>query len=87
MASYRRLETVLDVARAGYWLRIRCTCGHQVRLDPMKLFKRLTKHGASTRLSTLKRSLYCKMCDGREFTVDHVSGPAEWHYQGRKWTP
>jgi hypothetical protein len=86
MNSYRRLETLLDVARAGYWLQLKCPCGHERRLDPMKLFDRLSRRGASTNLSSLQRSLYCKMCERREFTVDHVSGPDEWHYRGRRWS-
>lgn len=76
--GYRRLRTLTDIAKAGYWLRIACSCGHERRLDPMKIVHRLVQRGANTRLDHLHETLKCGRCGGKDFTATHCQGPARW---------
>src|SRR5687767_3200652 len=32
--GYRRLNTLLDIAKAGYWVRIKRRCGHEAQIQP-----------------------------------------------------
>jgi hypothetical protein len=76
--GFRRFSTLLDIAKQGYWLKLSCPCGHEVRLDPMKVLERLLRHGADTRLSRLSDVLKCGKCGGKEFTAEHCEGPEVW---------
>lgn len=76
--GYRRFSTLLDVAKAGYWIRLSCSCGHMVKLDPMKVLKRLLRRGADARLSRLPEVMKCGRCGGKAFTAEHCEGPEVW---------
>jgi hypothetical protein len=76
--SYRRLDTLLDIAKQGYWLKLTCRCGRQVRVDPMKVLERLLRRGADVRLSHLRDALKCGRCGGKTFTAAHCRGPGVW---------
>lgn len=76
--GYRRLETLLDVARKGYWIELQCPCGHKVKHNPMVVLKHLSRRGASIRLNQLHQSMKCGKCGGREFKAEHCQGPEIW---------
>jgi hypothetical protein len=76
--GYRRLDTLLDIAKQGYWLKLSCPCGHSVKLDPMKVLERLVRRGADVRLARLSESLKCGRCGGKQFSASHCGGPAIW---------
>ncbi len=76
--GYRRLSTLTDVAKAGYWVRLTCRCGHENQQNPMVIYELLAKRGASTRLDRLRETLKCGSCGGKDFTAEHCQGPAIW---------
>ena len=76
--SYHRLETLTSVANAGYWVLLKCPCGHENRQNPMVVVELLAKRGASTRLNRLNETLKCGKCGGKDFTAEHCEGPAIW---------
>lgn len=76
--GYRRLTTILDIAKAGYWLKIACPCGHERRLEPMRVIERLSRRGADVRLSHLQQSLKCGKCGGKDFVASHCTAPEAW---------
>lgn len=76
--GFRRLETLLDISRQGYWLKLECPCGHTARHDPMIMLERLLRRGGDPRLSHLHKSMRCGKCGGREFRVVHCNGPESW---------
>ena len=78
MMGYRRLETLLDVAHQGFYVKLTCGCGHVRRLDPHKLIARLTRRGASTRLDRLNQTIKCGRCGGKSFQATHCDGPLKW---------
>ena len=71
--------TLLDIAKQDHWLRLSCPCGHQVKVDPMKVLERLLRRGADTRLSHLHNAMKCGKCGGKDFSASHCearpSGP------------
>ena len=82
--GFRHLATLLDIAKAGYFLRLTCSCGHSVRLDPMKVLERLARRGADTRLNRLSDTLKCGQCGGKGFRATHCEGPEIWSDAGPK---
>ena len=76
--SYRRLETLLDIAKAGYWVHFRCVCGHEVKHNPMVVLERLARQGGDARLNRLHQNLKCGKCGGKNFTAEHCQGPEIW---------
>jgi hypothetical protein len=76
--SYRRLETLLDVARKGYWVRLKCPCGHEAKHNPMVLFELVTRRGGSTSLAKLHETVKCGTCGGKDFRAEHCHGPEIW---------
>jgi DNA-directed RNA polymerase subunit RPC12/RpoP len=76
--SYHRLQTLTDLARYGYWVKLTCACGHEARRDPMELVQRLSRSGASVRLDSLHRRLRCQKCGGRSFVAEHCHAPEAW---------
>lgn len=76
--SYRRLLTLTDVAKAGYWVRLKCACGHENQQNPMVVYELLARRGANTRLDRLHETLKCGRCGGKDFTAEHCEGPAIW---------
>lgn len=80
----RHLATLLHIARAGYFLRLTCPCGHSVRLDPMKVLECLARRGADTRLNRLGDALKCGRCGGKDFRATHCEGPEIWSHGQRQ---
>lgn len=76
--GYRRITTLTDVARYGYWVKVACQCGHTARLDPMKLLNRAIESRRSTRLTDLHQMLRCGACGGKEFAAEHCLAPEAW---------
>lgn len=58
MGSYK-VETIGDLMRNGYWLRIRCRCGNDMKLDRANLWKR---SGLGTRVEALAPRFKCRLC-------------------------
>lgn len=76
--GYRRLDTLMDLAKTGYWLRLRCPCGHEVRVDPLKLLDKMrNRRRIVVQLHMLPEVMRCR-CGRKEFTAEHCQGPAEW---------
>lgn len=73
--GFRRFNTLSDIAKQGYWLRLSCPCGHERRVDPDRLLERLMRRGADTRLSHLVNNLKCGRCGGKTFEAAHCEGP------------
>jgi hypothetical protein len=76
--GYRRLDTLTAVANAGYWVRLKCQCGHENQQNPMVVYQLLAHRGASTKLDRLQEVLKCGKCGGKDFTAEHCQGPAIW---------
>jgi hypothetical protein len=76
--GFRRIETLMDVAKAGYWVELRCPCGHVARHNPMIVMEKLAGRGADVRLRNLGKSLKCGKCGGKAFTATHCQGPEIW---------
>jgi len=76
--GFRRLDTLTAIANAGYWVLLRCPCGHEARHNPMVVVELLARRGASTRLDRLAESMKCGKCKGRDFTAEHCQGPEIW---------
>lgn len=73
--GFRRFNTLSDIAKMGYWLRLTCKCGHTRRADTDKLLERLMRRGADTRLSHLVDNLKCGECGRKDFEATHCEGP------------
>ena len=73
--GFRRFNTLLDIAKQGYWVRLTCRCGHEIKTDPMKLLERLMRRGADTRLTHLPSVMKCGRCGGKTFEATHCEGP------------
>lgn len=76
--GYRRFETLIDVARHGYWVRLTCACGHEAKHNPMIVFELVTRRGGSTRLDRLHKVMKCGRCGAKDFRVEHCQGPEIW---------
>lgn len=76
--GFRRITTLTDAAKAGYWVQLRCQCGHENRQNPMVVLQLLARRGASTRLDRLREVLKCGKCGAKDFTAEHCEGPAIW---------
>ena len=76
--SYRRLETLIDVAKAGYWIELRCRCGHSAKYNPMVVLEKLAQRGGDLRLRNIRKKMKCGKCGGKEVTATHCNGPAIW---------
>jgi len=76
--GFRRLSTLTDIVRYGYWVKVVCPCGHVARMDPMMLLKRAVQHGRSSRVSELHHVLRRGVCGGKDFTAERCLAPAAW---------
>jgi hypothetical protein len=76
--GYRRFETLLDIARKGYWVRLACPCGHETKFNALVLAEKLVARDSSTRLNRLGESLKCGKCGGKAFRAEHCRGPEIW---------
>ena len=76
--GYRRLVTLLDIAKQGYWVRLVCTCGHEAKHNPMPVIDLLMRRGASTSLKRLHDTMKCGKCGSKAFTAEHCQGPKGW---------
>ncbi len=61
-----KVETVGQVMRNGYWLRVRCLCGNDVLIDPATLWRRV---GLGARVERIARRLICRLCGKRNASV------------------
>lgn len=60
-----KLETLSDLSRRGYWLRIICqACEHTREIDPAILGLEVHKRGKSQKLDDLEYALRCSVCGG-----------------------
>lgn len=73
--GFRRLTTLSDLGKQGYWCQLTCKCGHERRCDPDKLMMRLARRGADIRLARLGDTLKCGKCGRKDFTATHCNGP------------
>ena len=71
-------ESLSDLIRNGYWLRLVCDCGHNARLDPVPLRTRLHQAGRSSHLSRLDESMKCVNCGKRTFHATACFGDEVW---------
>lgn len=66
MARYR-LNTLSDLARRGYALRIQCLqCDHRVEVDPTILRIEVHRLRRSQKLEDLEHELRCSCCGARQ---------------------
>lgn len=74
--SFRRLVTLFDYTKAGYWAQIKClACGHRRQIDPMKLLDRAMKRELPTQPERLAPHMPCKNCGANECRTTHCQGP------------
>ena len=73
--GYRRLDTLLDIAKAGYWVKLTCACGHEAKHNPLVVMEKLARRGGDVRLNRLHSSLKCGNCGGKNFRAEHCQGP------------
>lgn len=77
--GYRRIITLLDCAKAGYWVRLKCPCGREVHENPLILIERMReKRRSEVRLDRLGAVLKCVRCGRKDFTAEHCQAPAMW---------
>ena len=76
--GFRRLITLSDVARQGYWVRLQCECGHETKHNPLVLFELVSRRGGSTHLAKLHETMKCGRCGGKDFHAEHCQGPEIW---------
>ncbi|NML95461.1 hypothetical protein [Novosphingobium olei] len=68
--SFKRLETVDDLARYGFSLRVVCEgCDHVAVLDARELADRLHAKRASRRIGNLADRMRCSMCGSKQVTA------------------
>ena len=77
------LVTLMDIAKTGYWVLLKCPCGHEVRHNPMVVVEKLAHRGADLRLSHLHQILKCGSCGGKVFTASHCEGREIWSDSGK----
>jgi hypothetical protein len=65
MVSYK-VETIGQLMRNGYWLRVRCRCGNDVKVDPATLWRRV---GLGTRVELVAPLLRCRLCGKKTATI------------------
>ena len=58
MVSYK-VETINQLIRNGYWLRVRCRCGNDVKVDPATLWRRA---GLGARVEVVAPRFRCRLC-------------------------
>lgn len=76
--GYRRFDTLMDIAKQGYWVRLRCACGHEATMDPLALLARMKqRRKIVVQLHMLLEVMRCQ-CGGKDFTAEHCQGPAIW---------
>lgn len=64
-----RCDSLSDLARHGYRLRVECqACHHRALLDPLVVMLHSHKRGRSLELDKVAHHLRCSECDGREVT-------------------
>lgn len=75
--SRKRLDTLDDLARAGYSLRVTCeACGHVVVMDANALRERCIKARISRHLHEVERRLKCSNCSGRATVWPSLAEPS-----------
>jgi hypothetical protein len=75
--SRQRLETVSDLARAGYNLRITCVaCGHVIDASAIEMMRDLHARRASLSIEVIERRAKCSNCGERRASIRAVI--AEW---------
>ena len=81
--SYRRLDSLLALARKGYWVQLKCACGHTAQHNPMVVVELISQRGGSVHLNKLRDTMKCSRCGGKDFTAEHCMSPAMWSDQKR----
>jgi hypothetical protein len=76
--GFRRLDSLIDIARKGYWVKLACECGHTAKRSPEELIQIILSHGGGVRLTDLHKSLVCSQCGERKFSAEHCQGPEIW---------
>ena len=77
MATFKN-NSLTDLIRNGYWLRLVCPCGHEAKVDPVTLRTQLHKMGKSSELNRLSESMKCQKCGKRDFNAVACFGPERW---------
>jgi len=70
--SSKRLDSLSAYCREGLRLRVQCSCGRSVLLDPAALLKRCQQKGGSHLVAKIVPRMRCGTCGARP--VDY--GPA-----------
>ena len=78
MTSFKN-DTLSDLIRNGYWLRLACACGHSNRVDPVPLRTALHQKGKSSHLLRLDEGMKCQRCGGRRFDAAACYSPEAWY--------
>src|SRR5690606_7669205 len=76
--GYRRFETLIGVARIGYWVRQTFASVHAANHNPIIEFEMVTRRGGSTRLARLHKVMKCDRGGAKIFRVEHCQGPEIW---------
>ena len=64
--SSKRLDTIADYARHGYYLRVDCqACGHVAKLEPRHITTMCIERGWSKQIAAVERRLKCSRCGER----------------------
>ena len=71
-------NSLSDLIRNGYWLKLTCQCGHEARVDPLTLRTQLFGLGKSMQLDRLSDAVKCKECGGRTFDAEACFAPEAW---------
>lgn len=63
--SSKRLDSLSAYCREGLRLRVQCSCGHTVLLDPGALLKRSQQKGGSHLVAKIVPRMKCRTCGAR----------------------
>ena len=73
-----KMDSLSDLIRHGYWVKLKCQCGHEAKLDPVVLRTSLHKRDKSSHLNRLNEAMCCQQCGKSSFAVEPCYGPAVW---------
>ena len=68
-----KLDTLTDLARHGYDLRITCmACSRVHEVRTLRLLKRIIGRRGSTRIKTIEERMRCHACGERQASIQPI---------------
>ena len=67
-----KLDTISEIARQGYAVRVTCRCGNVSDWNAVLLMGELHQRRRSLAIEAVERSMKCSLCGKREATITPV---------------